>query len=151
MESMEFTLKLELQEGYAFTVRFDQPGMGDLQTDEPEPLGQGSGPNPTRLLAAAVANCLSASLLFCLRKARIEVADLEATVTASLERNEQGRLRVGGLRVRVEPELVHPGDRDRMGRCLEVFEDFCVVTESVRRGIQVDVEVSAPAAATSTG
>lgn len=28
-----------------------------------------------------------------------------------------------------------------MSRCLELFEDFCIVTERVRRGIMVTVEV----------
>ena len=31
--------------------------------------------------------------------------------------------------------------RSRVERCLELFEDFCVVTQSVRNGIEVDVAV----------
>jgi hypothetical protein len=30
-----------------------------------------------------------------------------------------------------------------MGRCLEMFEDFCIVGQSVRQGIDVGVEVAA--------
>jgi hypothetical protein len=32
-------------------------------------------------------------------------------------------------------------DLPRSKTCLEIFEDFCIVTESVRKGIPVDVEV----------
>ncbi len=32
-------------------------------------------------------------------------------------------------------------DKDRIGRCLELFEDFCVVTASVRKGVEVEVQV----------
>jgi hypothetical protein len=28
-----------------------------------------------------------------------------------------------------------------VSRCLGLFEDFCIVTESVRQGVRVDVEV----------
>lgn len=108
--------------------------------DEPPPLGEDHGPNAARLLAAAVGNCLSASALFCLRKARINVKGMRTTVQASLTRNDQRRLRIGGIQVKLQPE-VHPEDKDRIGRCLELFEDFCVVTQSVRRGIDVKVEV----------
>jgi organic hydroperoxide reductase OsmC/OhrA len=109
--------------------------------DEPPPLGAGHGPNASRLLAAAVGNCLSASALLCLRKARIDVRGMRTTVRSSMVRNEKGRLRIGTIRVDIEP-VVSPADRERMSRCLELFEDFCVVTQSVREGIDVEVAVT---------
>jgi hypothetical protein len=33
------------------------------------------------------------------------------------------------------------GYRSRMARCLDLFESFCTVTESVRHGIDVSVKV----------
>jgi organic hydroperoxide reductase OsmC/OhrA len=136
----QFTVRLTLQGGYAFSVDFSGEDFVPLIVDERPPLGQGRGPNPARLLAAAVGSCLSASLLFCLRKSRIEVSDLRTTVDVRLARNDRGRLRIGGIRVRLAPEL-DPEQRERMTRCLELFQDFCVVTESVRDGIDVDVVV----------
>jgi organic hydroperoxide reductase OsmC/OhrA len=142
MERDQFALTLTLQDGYAFTADFGLPGVPPLTLDEPPPLGAGLGPNAARLLAAAVGNCLAASLLFCLRKARIHVKQLRASVTGDLVRTARGRLRVGGIRVRLAPDVA-PEDRDRMARCLGLFEDFCIVTESVRQGIPVAVEVAA--------
>jgi uncharacterized OsmC-like protein len=133
---------VELEEGYRFKVDFGD-GRGVLLMDEPAPLGDGSGPNAAAVLGAAVANCLSASLLFCLRKARIEVRSLGADVEVTSSRNERGRLRVSGVRVQLHPDLA-PGNEGRVGRCLELFEDFCVVTEAVRGGIEVDVTVGIP-------
>ncbi len=144
-----FTVGLTLRDNYAFTVEFDDASVSPIVVDEMPPLGEGNGPNPARLLAAAVGSCLSASLLFCLRKARIEVGELRTSVEGTIVRNERGRLRIGGLRVRLAPELTEE-QRERMGRCLDIFQDFCIVTESVRDGIAVDVEVEnapAPAAA----
>lgn len=142
-----FELALTLRDGYTFTVDF-APGEGPpLVVDELSPLGEGNGPNPARLLAAAVGSCLSASLLYCLRKSRVEVAELRTKVEGTIVRNERGRLRIGGLRVRLAPEVTQE-QRERMGRCLELFQDFCIVTESVRAGIAVDVDVeNAPVAA----
>lgn len=135
-----FTLDLELRDGYRFSVEFPREGVPPLVTDESPPLGAGTGPTPAELLAAAVANCLSASALFCLRKARVDVRGMRTTVRTSLVRNERGRLRIGRMSVRIQP-VVAPEDRERMGRCLGLFEDYCVVTESVRGGTEVDVEV----------
>ncbi len=136
------TVHVELEEGYRFRVDFGA-GRGVLWMDEPTPLGDGSGPNAAAVLGAAVANCLSASLLFCLRKARVEVRSLGADVEVTSSRNERGRLRVSGVRVQLHPELV-PGNEGRVERCLQLFEDFCVVTEAVRDGIEVDVTVGRP-------
>jgi organic hydroperoxide reductase OsmC/OhrA len=135
-----FSFTMDLQDGYRFLVDFDQEGVPALVMDEPEPLGKGAGPNAARVLAAAVGNCLSASALYCLRRARIELHGMRTTVSGSLERNDAGRLRVKGIQVRIEP-VVDESQQPRMRRCLELFEDFCVVTQSVRAGIEVDVAV----------
>lgn len=148
METHEFTVELKRLERYQFTAQFDQPADTTLLLDEPPPLGEGKGPNPSRLLAAAVGDCLSASLLFCLSKARIDVSGVTATVHGTMVRNESGRLRISGLRVQLEP-VIAAADRDRSRRCREIFEDFCIVTESVRHGIAVDVEVRMPAPETA--
>jgi organic hydroperoxide reductase OsmC/OhrA len=57
-----------------------------------------------------------------------------------VHRNEEGYRRIQGIRVRIEPEVTEE-DVARMRRCLEIFEDYCVVTESVRGGIDVVAEV----------
>jgi organic hydroperoxide reductase OsmC/OhrA len=55
-------------------------------------------------------------------------------------RNEKGRLRVKKVAVRLAPS-VRVEQRERMTRCLEIFEDFCVVTAAVREGLEIDVTV----------
>lgn len=143
-DESRFTLQLTLQEGYRFTVSFGDEPLPELTVDEAPPLGSGQGPNPARLLATAVGQCLGASLLYCLRRSRIEVGELTTTVAGTLVRNERGRLRIGEIRVTLAPE-VNPEQQERMGRCLQLFEDFCIVTESVRRGIPVNVKIVQPA------
>ncbi len=144
----QFAIDLTLRSGYEFGVDFELDGVPELTTDEPPPLGAASGPNPARLLAAAVGNCMSASLKFCLQRSRIEVQEMTTRVEGTLVRNEQGRYRIGELRVRIEPRL-DAGQREKIGRCLEIFEDFCIVGQSVRDGIDVSVEVAPQAAETA--
>ncbi len=132
-------ITLSREQDYRFRVRFPG-GAPELVTDEPPPLGGGAGPNPSALLGAAIANCLASSLLFCLTKQRIDVAAFDGTVTVRTTRNDEGRLRIAGVDVALAPE-VSAADRERMGRCLELFESFCIVTESVRNGIPVTVGV----------
>jgi len=136
----EFTICLENQAGYEFAVRFDNAQLPNLLMDEPLPLGSDRGPNATRFLAAAIGNCLSASLLFCARKARLDVTGVSTSVRTRLVRNEQGRIRIGSVRVEIEPRF-GTQDAQKAARCLALFEDFCTVTQSVRSGIQVDVDV----------
>ena len=130
--------KLGLLEGYRFKVEFDVEGVPNLVVDEMKPIGEGLGPNPARLLSAAVGHCLSSSLLYCLGKAKIKVKKLDTLVKANVERNEDGYLRVAGLDVKIHLE-VNDEDKLRVPRCLSVFENYCTVTQSVRKGIEVRV------------
>ncbi len=136
----ELRVTLEMESGYAFRVRFDGTALDDLHTDEPAPLGAGEGPNPSRLLLVSLANCLSASLLFALRKFKNEPLGLVARASAQSERNAEGRWRIA--KVRVELELADGSSPyEHLERTLAQFEEFCVVTQSVRQGIAVEVVV----------
>jgi uncharacterized OsmC-like protein len=135
---------VHLRRGYEFAAEFaDVPGAAPLVFDEPPPLGGNRAPSAAAVLGAAVGNCLAASFAFCLRKARIEPVDLSAHVTTHIVRTDKGRFRIGAIDVDIVPEL-GDGDAPRFDRCGELFEDFCTVTASVRRGIPVNVSLKKP-------
>jgi uncharacterized OsmC-like protein len=136
--------RVERVEDFRFSVTFpDLERAAALTVDEEPPLGGGTGPNPAALLASAVGSCLAASLVFCLRKARIEPAGVTADATARIVRNERGRFRIGGLDVELTLSL-DDAQRAAFERCRPLFEDFCIVTESVRQGVPVDVRLTTP-------
>jgi organic hydroperoxide reductase OsmC/OhrA len=139
-ELRQFTLHLEQVADFEFRVRFDWPDVPDLLLDEPAPLGSQAGPNAARLIAAGVANCLSASLLYCLQKSHNTPGGVSAAVTGTIGRNDQGRLRLAGIDVDLKLSGI-PEARSRLARCFSLFEDFCVVTQAVRDGIPVGVRV----------
>jgi len=140
----QFTTKLEQVKDYTFEVSFDKEGFEPLTMDEPKPLGAETGPNAARFLSSAVGHCLSASLLFCLQKSRIPLKHISTQVHTSLARNEVGRWRINDIKVNIKAEPTNDLDRERMKRCLGIFEDFCIVTQSVRKGIDVQVAVQVP-------
>lgn len=133
-------IHLEQEDDYAFRVQFDDTALAPLLTDEPAPLGHDQGPNPARMLLAAIANCLVASLLFALRKHRNDPGRLVAEITATPQRNEQGRWRLPTASVTLRLPG-HGADLRNLDRVLAQFEDFCIVTQSVRQGIEVAVTV----------
>jgi len=138
-EHGSFSVALDCIQDFEFRVKFDK-NYQDLTIDEPPPVGSDKGPNPSRLLAAAVGGCLSASLLFSARKLRLNITGLHADVLVRHTRNEKGRLRIGDMDVKITPKMDEP-DEQKFRRCLELFEDYCVVTQSVRNGINVSVAI----------
>jgi uncharacterized OsmC-like protein len=135
-------VNMKLISGYQFKATFPGTQSEGLIMDEPPSLGSLKGPNASRVLAASVANCLSASLLFCLRKARIEVDEMEAEAEPTVEKNEAGYSRVNKIEISIQVKLHEDANSERMKRCLEVFENYCVVTGAIRSGIPVKVNVS---------
>lgn len=131
-----FNIKLELLENYIFKVDFGD--FGDILTDEAPPLGNGEGPNPARLVAAAVGNCLCASLLFALRKFKDNPSGVRAEVNGEMERQE-GRWRIARLKVQMTVDDTNA--LEHLPNALQQFEDFCIVTQSIRQGIPVEVAV----------
>lgn len=138
--STSVSIAMTQKQDYQFTVDFG-PGTAALLADEPPPLGKGEGPAPTQLLLAAVGNCLSASLLFALRKFRQDGGALSAQVNGTVGRNPENRLRVQSIEALLR--LGRRGEEiEHLDRILGQFEEFCTVTQSVRGGIPVTVTVT---------
>ncbi|EGV33973.1 OsmC family protein [Thiorhodococcus drewsii AZ1] len=139
-EEGRFTIHLEQGEGFQIKAAFDWKRVPDLLMDEPPPLGEQQGPNASRMLAAAAANCLSASLLYCVFKEEPPADCLTAEATCILVRNERKRLRIGSLEIKlIVADVVK--EAARFKRCKALFEDFCVVSASIREGIPMRVSV----------
>lgn len=126
--------------GHKFDISFDELKNAKLTMDEPAPVGSSKGPSAAMMLSSAVGHCLSSSLLFCLEKSRAKAKGLSTDIETTLARNERGRWRVSGIRVMMKPDL-HSVDQEKLERCLGMFEDFCIVTASVKQGIKVEVEI----------
>ena len=142
MSEIETTVEIYSQriKDYQFSVDFGMPNVPLLLVDEDPPLGEGNGPDPSRLLGAAVANCMLASLLFCLQKSRVDVNDLGAKLKIQLGRNENKKLRIKAIDLEIIAD-VPDGESGKLERCRGIFEDFCTVSGSVRAGIPVNVDV----------
>ena len=139
-DTASITLTLTQESDYSSRITFDGSALPDLITDESAPLGHDLGPDPTRLLAVAVGNCLSSSILFAMRKFKNSPGTIVTHVRADSARNPHGRLRI--VRIAVEVDLPESAtDYAQIERILAQFEDFCIVTQSVRAGVPVEVSV----------
>ena len=132
-------VSLTQQQDFRFQIAFGG-GVPAITGDEPPPLGQGAGPSPVQLLASAVGNCLSDSLLFALRKFKQAPEPLHCDIQAEVGRNAEGRNRVLALRATLRLG-VPAASLQHLDRVLATFEDFCTVTQSVRAAVPVTVEV----------
>lgn len=132
-------ISLEQQQAYRFKINFSSETPAML-TDEPAPLGAAAGPSPVELLIAAVATCLTDSLIFALSKFKQPSDGIRTEASAELGRNADKRLRVA--KVSITLQLGHAqAEIDRLERILDQFEQFCTVSQSVSRCLPVHLTV----------
>ncbi len=136
-----FKVSLKREKDFVFKVDFGIPDVEQLTMDEPAPVGGDAGPSASKVLAAAMGNCLTASLMFCLQKARAEVGDIETKVEGKMRRNEKGRWRIAEVNIEISPEIDLEEFQSQYDRCHGLFEDFCIVSKSIEEGIPIKVEV----------
>jgi uncharacterized OsmC-like protein len=137
-----FAVRLEHQGRFRFQSQASEGGVlhgTEFASDEPDPVGENAGPSTPALLATALGHCLSASLLEALRHSHLEVLGCETDAVAMVRPNEEGNPRIDHVEVTIRPRLTETSPR--MQRCAEVFENHCTVTQSVREGVDVRVQV----------
>lgn len=127
-------------ENYRFETEFGG-SLPKLTSDEPPPLGTGMGPEPVQLLLAAVGSCMSSSFHFAMTKFREQPGNITTTANATIDRDENRRLRVQAIEVSIH-FTAEAATIDHLQRILDQFEQFCTVGASVARGIPIHVSVT---------
>jgi uncharacterized OsmC-like protein len=137
--STEPSVRLIQQNDYQFAIYYNEE-RDPIYGDEPPPLGRSQGATPSQFLLAGVANCLSDSLLFALRKFKQNPEPIETKARCEIGRNSENRLRI--LAIHVEIRVGVPGSTlENLERVLAQFQDFCTVSASVGLGIPINVTV----------
>jgi organic hydroperoxide reductase OsmC/OhrA len=93
------------------------------------------------MLGLALLGCLSASFIFCLKKRNLTLDDLKAEAELTIARNQRGFWRVKKIDVDINIKISDSDTRKRADQCRKMFEEYCVVTQAVREGIDVEVNV----------
>ncbi len=132
---------ISLEKEMIFKCELGEMNIKDCYIDEVhENEAEMWGPNPSRMLGMATIGCLSASFIFCMKKKNFNIENLETNAEVIIERNEKGYWRVKKIDVNIKPKLDSPEMKKRAEQCRKFFEDYCVVTQAIREGIEVDVK-----------
>jgi uncharacterized OsmC-like protein len=137
-----FAVNLKHESGFRFISQASEDGRlhgNPYVSDEPDPVGEASGPATPALLGSAIGHCLSASLLEALRHAHVEVLGFETEVVAIVKPNEDGLPRIDGVDVQLRPTVKNRSAETK--RCSGIFEKYCTVSSSLKKGIEIRVNV----------
>ncbi|TFG15798.1 MAG: OsmC family peroxiredoxin [Promethearchaeota archaeon] len=142
-------VNLTLEKDLIFKVNLGYEKLKELFIDETfDERSKVWGPDAAQLLAMAMLACLNASFLFCLHKRNLTVDDLDAQAEISFKKNEKGYIRVKKIDVRIIPKTSDPATLKRIEQCMKkikddkmFFEESCIITASVREGIEVAVNI----------
>ena len=133
---------LALQEEMIFKCDLGSTKMNDLYIDERHVKGVDKiGPDPARLLGLAVLGCLEASFEFCMQKKNFKLNELRGKAEVLMKKNEKGFWRVKKINIEINPTIENPEMRKRADQCKKMFEQYCIVTQSVREGIEINVNL----------
>jgi len=142
-EVMKTKVGLSLEEKMIFKCELGEMKVKDCYIDDTHKEEVDMlGPNPSRMLAMAVLGCLSASFIFCLKKREFNLEDLKAEAEVTIARNEEGFWRVKKIDVDINAKIDDPNVKKRADQCKKMFEQYCIVTQAVREGIDVEVNLN---------
>lgn len=134
-------VSLELERDMIFRCDMNVMKVKECYIDETNEEIDSWGPNPVKLLASAILGCLSASFIFCLQKKNLTINEFKGEAEAVIARNDQGLVRVKEINVSLIPRSTDLEILKRIEQCKKIFERYCTVTESVRAGILVNLEI----------
>ena len=144
-EEFKTTIKAKMDKNHPGKIVVIETGIKNLPEiyvdDENEDQNDMLGPDPSRLLTSAIVGCLSASYVYCMQKKKLNFDRYEAEAEYIGKRNEEGLWRVKEINIKLKPDSDDEKIKKRIKQCSKIFERTCTVTESVRAGIKVNVDI----------
>lgn len=137
-----FAVTLKHLERYRFQSQAHEDGFvhgAPYVSDEPDPVGDASGPSTPALLGSALGHCLSAALLEMLKKQGVKVLDAETEAVVVVKPNDAGLPRIDHVDITIRPHIA--ARTPAVQQCEDSFGCHCTVTCSVRKGLDVRVNV----------
>ena len=135
-------VELKHREGCMFDARF-RTKEGDLLMREPFGIGIDYGPEAVTLFTMSAAYCMAASLNYYLAKARVLPTTLRAKGHVEMRLTDEHYRRIKCLDIDIRIEVAEK-EHKRLERALSRFNDFCIITESIRGSFPVRVQVEHP-------
>jgi len=134
-------ISIRLSEKLHFIARTRQ--FNDIHIDEPETFhGTDLGPSSVEYILIGIGGCLGSTLAFCLKKHDIEIKELEINVNGTLSHSGPlKRLRL----IKVDTDLFlstkNTDKTKEIDECIMNFKEHCVVSNSIIKGLPIDVNV----------
>ncbi|MBD3254334.1 MAG: hypothetical protein GF383_04535 [Candidatus Lokiarchaeota archaeon] len=143
------TIDMVLEEDLIFKSTFSYKKLQSLYIDENiEKKDDLWGPDAAQLLGMAVTGCLCASFVFCLSKRGLSVDNLDAHAEVSFRKTDKNYTRIKDIKVKLVPKANNKDTLKRIKQCMKeikgehmFFEETCIITPSVRDGIDIKVDV----------
>lgn len=133
---------IKSEEVMIFRCDLGQIKMNDLFIDDHhKKTTEKIGPNPSKLLALSVLGCLAASFTFCVQNRDSSLSNIEGKAVITSRRNDKGFWRVKKIDIKLYPKIDNPKIRKIADQCRKFFEQFCIISESVREGIEINVNL----------
>lgn len=141
-DELKTRVNLKLEEQMLFKCDLGQNKMHNIYIDERQRKETDKiGTSPAKLLGLSLLGCLAASFEFCLRKRDFSIKDLDGTAEVIIARNEKGFWRVKKIDIDIIPLVDDPKMRKRADQCKKFYEQFCIISESLRKGFEVNVNL----------
>jgi uncharacterized OsmC-like protein len=127
-----------------FGFKADVRQFKNILLDEPQSFkGSDRGPSPVEYILLGIGGCLGASFIHCCKINNLKIKRLELIVDGKMTHNQPyNHLEL--VNVNTELNIIDfKGKKDEdLEKCINNFKHYCVVTNSLIRGLPIDVKVN---------
>ncbi|MFW9989737.1 MAG: OsmC family protein [Candidatus Odinarchaeota archaeon] len=141
-EELKSNVELKLEEKMLFKCNLGKLKIDELYIDlRKEKRMKRIGPSPVKLLGISVLSCLAASLEFCIEKENFSLSDLDGRAEVTVARDRENFWRIKKIDVEMIPKIDNPELLKRIEQCKKLFEQYCIISESLKKGIEINVNL----------